>query len=71
MKGWNAKARVFNSDRSVIASLSIKDAHWSMEYMVDESLDDILTVKGFGNIYVFGDILVVAKVKETWSNIWL
>ena len=31
--------------------------------MVDESLDDILTVKGFGNMYVFGDILVIAKVK--------
>ncbi|SVB66919.1 uncharacterized protein METZ01_LOCUS219773 [marine metagenome] len=27
LKGWNAKARVFNSDRSVIASLSTKDAH--------------------------------------------
>jgi len=42
-----------------------------LEYMVDERLDDILTVKGFGNLYVFGDILVVVKVKETWSNIWL
>jgi len=42
-----------------------------LEYMVDASLDYILTVKGFGNMYVFGDILVVAKVKETWSNICL
>jgi len=42
-----------------------------LEYMVDESLDDILAVKGFGNMYFFGDILAIAKVKETWSNIWL
>ena len=39
-------------------------------YMIDGSLDDILAVKGFGNIYFFDDILVVAKVKETWPNIW-
>ena len=35
--------------------------------MVDESLDDILAVKGFGNMYFFGDILVIAKVKEAFG----
>jgi len=38
-----------------------------LEYMVDESLDDILAVKGFGNMYFFGDILVIAKVKEGYE----
>ena len=35
--------------------------------MVDESLDDILAVKGFGNMYFVGDILVIAKVKEAFG----
>jgi len=30
LKGWKEKVRLFISDRSMKASLSIKDAHWSI-----------------------------------------
>ena len=38
--------------------------------MVDERLNDFLRVKGFGNMFFFGNILVIVKVNETGAY-WL